>query len=92
MNIFLNLLKKFVIIKSLQRTISIYLAFITGRILLFLLGVFNINYKHRKNSNSNPDIILSSQSSVIDWAYLYYTYAPKFLWIVRSDDNLNVII
>jgi len=60
--------------------------------MLYLLGVLNINYKHRKTSTKNPDLILSSQSSVIDWVYLYYFYAPKFLWIVKSENSQNVKI
>lgn len=90
-DLILNILKSFVFVKKLKRTISTYIASITGRLMLYFLGVFNIYYKHRKISNKNPDIILSSQSSIIDWIYLYYSYAPKFLWIVKSEDSKNVI-
>ena len=90
-DMFLNLLKKLILVKKLRRIISTYLASIIGRLMLYFLGVFIINYKHRKISDKNPDIILSSQSSIIDWVYLYYSYAPKFLWTVKSDNDKSVI-
>lgn len=34
-----------------------------------------------------PNIIFSSQSSVIDWLVLIKNYSPKFLWIVKSEDS-----
>lgn len=86
----LNLFKMLVLVKKLRRRISTYISSVIGRLMLYLLGVFNLNYKHRKISNRNPDIILSSQSSIIDWIYLYYSYAPKFLWIVKSEDSKRV--
>ena len=61
---------------------------IGSRILLILLGVYNIPYKFKKHyKNKNPNIIISSQSSIIDWLVLAYNYTPKFLYIAKSKDN-----
>ena len=58
------------------------------RISLFLIGVYNIQYKFKKHlKNKNPNIIISSQSSLIDWLVLAYNYSPKFLYIAKSKDN-----
>ncbi len=89
-DLILKIITLFILVKKLRRTIATYIASAIGRLMLYFLGVFNINYKHRKISNRNPDVILSSQSSIIDWVYLYYSYAPKFLWIVKSDDSKSV--
>ena len=56
------------------------------RIFLILLGVYSIPYKFKKQ-NKNPNIILSSQSSLIDWLILVYNYNPKILYIAKSKDN-----
>jgi len=59
-----------------------------GKIFLILMGVYRLNYKYNKISETRtPNIILSSQSSIIDWIILMYNYSPKFLWIVKSPDN-----
>jgi hypothetical protein len=57
-----------------------------ARIFLFLLGVFCIPYKIRRQKK-NPNIIISSQSSLIDWLILVYNYNPKILYIAKSDNN-----
>ena len=58
------------------------------RFLLFLLGVYTLPYKYKKHSNQkNPNIIISSQSSIIDWLILFYNYTPKFLYFAKSKDN-----
>ena len=58
------------------------------RIFLFLLGVYTIPYKFKKhNKNRNPNIIISSQSSLIDWLILLYNYNPKILYIAKSQNN-----
>ena len=55
-----------------------------------LLGVYSFNYKYRKiKKNQEPNIIFSSQSSLIDWLILAYNYTPKFLYIAKSEDNNN---
>ena len=56
------------------------------RIFLFLLGVYCIPYKIRRQKK-NPNIIISSQSSLIDWLILVYNYNPKILYIAKSDNN-----
>ena len=53
---------------------------------MILLGVYSIPYKFKKQ-NKNPNIILSSQSSLIDWLILVYNYNPKILYIAKSKDN-----
>jgi hypothetical protein len=59
-----------------------------SRILLLLLGVYNIPYKFKKHlKNRNPNVIISSQSSIIDWLVLAYNYSPKFLYIAKSKDS-----
>ena len=60
------------------------------RISLLLIGVYNIPYKFKKHlKNKNPNIIISSQSSIIDWLVLAYNYSPTFLYIAKSKDNKN---
>ena len=60
------------------------------RISLLLIGVYNIPYKFKKHlKNKNPNIIISSQSSIIDWLVLAYNYSPIFLYIAKSKDNKN---
>ena len=60
------------------------------RLSLILLGVYNIPYKFKKHlKNKNPNIIISSQSSIIDWLVLGFNYNPKFLYIAKSKDNKN---
>lgn len=59
---------------------------IYARIFLFLLGVYCIPYKIRRQKK-NPNIIISSQSSLIDWLILVYNYNPKILYIAKSDNN-----
>ena len=57
---------------------------------LLLLGIYNIQYKFKKHlKNRKPNIILSSQSSFIDWLILAINYSPKFLYIAKSKDNKN---
>jgi hypothetical protein len=57
---------------------------------LILLGVYNIPYKFKRHiKNKNPNIIISSQSSIIDWLVLAYNYNPIFLYIAKSKDNKN---
>ena len=56
------------------------------RLLLFLMGVYFIPYKFKKQ-NKKPNIIISSQSSLIDWLILVYNYNPKILYIAKSKDN-----
>lgn len=57
---------------------------------LILLGVYTTPYKFKKQSkNKNPNIILSSQSSIIDWLILAKNYSPKFLYIAKSKNNEN---
>lgn len=47
-------------------------------------------YKYKKFlKNKRPDIIISSQSSIIDWLVLSLNYSPKFLYIAKSKDNRN---
>ena len=58
-----------------------------ARIFLILLGVFSIPYKFKKQSKKNPNIIISTQSSLIDWLVLVYNYNPKILYIAKSKDN-----
>ena len=53
---------------------------------MILLGVYSIPYKFKKQ-NKNPNIILSSQSSLIDWLILVYNYNPRILYIAKSKDN-----
>ena len=86
----INLANNLIVVKSLKRLTSVYAASLAGKSMLFFLGVYSLNYKYRKHSNKKPDIIINSQSSVIDWVYLIYLYAPKFLWIVKSLDSKNV--
>ena len=57
-----------------------------SRILLLLLGVYFIPYKFKKQKK-NPNIIISSQSSLIDWLILVYNYNPKILYIAKSKNN-----
>ena len=90
LNFLLNIAQSFILISSIKRKFALIKASLLGRLMLFTLGIYNLNYKHKKNSNKGPNIILSSQSSVIDWIYLYYLYAPKFLWIVKSENSKNV--
>ena len=55
---------------------------------LILLGVYTTPYKYKKHSkNITPSIIISSQSSIIDWLILAKNYSPKFLYIAKSKDN-----
>ena len=57
---------------------------------LILLGVYTTPYKFKKQSkNKNPNIILSSQNSIIDWLILAKNYSPKFLYIAKSKNNEN---
>ncbi len=90
LNLLLNLIQKIIFLPNLKRKFAVFKSSLLGRSMLFTLGIFNLNYKHKKNSNKIPNIILSSQSSVIDWIYLYYLYAPKFLWIIKSEDSKKV--
>ena len=57
-----------------------------SRIFLILIGVYTIPYKFKKQSKK-PDIILSSQSSLIDWLILVYNYNPRILYIAKSSNN-----
>ena len=60
------------------------------RLSLILLGVYNIPYKFKRHiKNKNPNIIISSQSSIIDWLVLAYNYNPIFLYIAKSKDSKN---
>lgn len=60
------------------------------RLSLILLGVYKIPYKYKNHlKNKIPNIIISSQSSLIDWLVLAYNYSPKFLYIAKSKDNKN---
>ena len=53
-----------------------------------LLGIYSIPYKFKKHlKNRKPNIILSSQSSFIDWLILAVNYSPKFLYMAKSKDN-----
>lgn len=62
------------------------------RIMLLLLNVYFFPYKKSKhNPDKSPRVIFSSQSSIIDWMILMYSYAPKFLWIVKSEDHTQVL-
>ncbi len=89
--IILQLLRNILIINNLKRTFEVILSKIFGRIFLILLGVYKLDYKYKKQKdNRSPNIIFSSQSSIIDWMVLMYNYSPKFLWIVKSDDNKDV--
>ena len=62
----------------------------------------NINLKNKIQKGKNkiylkiikkkiriPNIIFSSQSTIIDWLLLLKNYSPKFLYIVKSNDNKN---
>ena len=65
--------------------ISIYYGFS-----LMLLGVYTTPYKYKKHSkNVNPNIVISSQSSIIDWLILAKNYSPKFLYIAKSKNNAS---
>jgi len=54
-----------------------------------LLGVYRFNYKYKRWGDDNPRIIISNQSSLIEWMSLLYLYSPKFLWCAKSGDNNN---
>ena len=60
------------------------------RILLACLGVYFISYKYKKHAyKTRPNLIISSQSSLIDWLVLLYNYNMQFLCIKKSDNDLN---
>ena len=63
-----------------------FIIYLYARIFLILLGVYTIPYKFKKQKK-NPNIIISSQSSLIDWLVLVYNYNPKILYIAKSKDN-----
>ena len=57
--------------------------------LLSILGVYSFPYKFKVHNkmDKKPKIILSSQSSIIEWLVLMYNYQPKFLYIRKSLTN-----
>lgn len=78
------------LIKYILPFLNNFLILLYYRISLILIGVYNIPYKYKKHlKNKNPNIIISSQSSLIDWLILGYNYSPKFLYISKSKDNKN---
>jgi hypothetical protein len=87
--IILQTIRHVLIIPQLKRLYEVFINKIFARVLLFLLGVWTIDYKYRKHNTTNivPNIIFSSQSSVIDWLILVFNYSPKFLWTIKSDDS-----
>ena len=91
MNFLINLLiLKITLISTFLPFIRKIVIKLYTRILLTLLGIYSFNYKYRKiKKNQEPNIILSSQSSLIDWLILAYNYTPKFLYIAKSEDNSN---
>ena len=47
-------------------------------------------YKYKKHlKGKRPNIIISSQSSILDWLILSLNYSPKFLYIAKSKDSKN---
>lgn len=75
-------------IRKVTRPLEVLLTKLCSRILLALLGVYEINYKYkRQDSKRHPNIIISSQSTIIDWLVLMYNYSPKFLVIAKSENN-----
>ena len=38
-------------------------------------------------NNRIPNIVFSSQSTVIDWLILIHNYTPRFIFIAKSEDN-----
>lgn len=90
--VILQLMRHILIVEQFKRPVEVILNKIFGRIFLSLLGVYQLNYKYQKHHPTKiPNIIFSSQSSIIDWMVLLYNYSPKFLWIVKSNDSQNVI-
>ena len=76
---------KFILPFLYNLIITIYYSFS-----LLLLGVYKIPYKYKNHlKNKSPNIIISSQSSLIDWLVLAYNYSPKFLYIAKSKDDKN---
>lgn len=75
---------------SFNRNLEILIVTFHSKILLMLLGVFSYKYKFKKqNFKREPNLIFSTQSSIIDWLILMNNYCPKFLYIVKSNDNKN---
>ena len=61
---------------------------IFSSILLILVGVYSTPYKFKRiDKKKQPNIIITSQSTFIDWFVLMNNYCPKFLAIVKSKDN-----
>lgn len=82
------------IIRQIKRILEVLFAKVYGFILLILLGVFKFTpMKGNKEINvkTKKTVILSSQSNVIDWISLMYIYVPKFLVIVKDNDQENKI-
>ena len=88
-----HILKYLVIVPSIIRFVEIAINKSFGFFFLSLLGVYQFNYKFKKwNNNSSPNIIISNQSSIIEWLSLMYLYSPKFLWTAKSSDHTSVFL
>lgn len=82
-----HILKHFLLVPKAVRVAEIIIDKIYCTILLYLLGVFQFNYKFKGNQKYSPRVIISNQSSIIEWLSLMHTYSPKFLWLAKSSDH-----
>ncbi len=88
-----HILKYMLIVPSFIRYSEVFINKFFTTIFLALLGVYRFNYKFKKwNEKNPPKIIISNQSSIIEWLSLMYCYSPKFLWLAKSQDGSNVNI
>ena len=79
------------IVPLVVRSCEIMINKFFATIFLALLGVYRFTYKFKKwNEKNPPKIIISNQSSIIEWLSLMYFYSPKFLWLAKSQDGSNV--